>query len=51
MSDEQVLEAFNACDADKSGKISCAELAKVLKALGYEDKADEVAAVSSLSFS
>ena len=50
-SEEQILEAFNACDADKSGKISCAELAKVLKALGYEAKADEVAAVSSLYFS
>ncbi|MRB67424.1 hypothetical protein GH825_28940, partial [Bacillus thuringiensis] len=35
--------AFDACDTDKSGKISCSELAKILKELGYADKSDEIA--------
>ena len=40
-------EAFDACDADKSGKISCSELVKVLQAIGYAEKAEQVAAVST----
>ena len=42
-------EAFDACDADKSGKISCSELVNVLKAIGYEANAEQVAAVSYTS--
>ncbi len=37
--------AFDECDADKSGKISCKELAKVLAVLGYGEKSNEVAEV------
>ena len=48
MSEAQIREAFDACDADKSGKISCSELVKVLQAIGYADKAEESAAVSIL---
>ncbi|KAI0235063.1 hypothetical protein LSAT2_014522 [Lamellibrachia satsuma] len=43
MSEAQIREAFDACDADKSGKINCSELVKVLQAIGYADKAEESA--------
>lgn len=46
MSEAQIREAFDACDIDKSGQISCSELGKVLQAIGYADKAEESAAVS-----
>ena len=46
MSEAQIREAFDACDTDKSGQISCSELGKVLQAIGYADKAEESAAVS-----
>ena len=49
MSREAELKvAFDTCDADKSGKIPCVEIVKVLKAIGYEGNAGQVAAVSTL---
>ena len=45
MSEAQLKAAFDECDADKSGKISCKELAKVLAAIGYGEKSTEIAEV------